>query len=229
MRATTIYGVVQRLGGIVELRNAADRLTGGYAVDDLELGLEDATIDVEHDPELVAGQVIYAEITEQGQFAAVGVLEGAVAEAVAVIGEPLYFSGTYAADGAPADRTRSFVSPSARVLGMSLTVEPANSTAMPLRWKRGDIRRDSDRRDWPISWRSESPLLARAADSMIGVPLTQLRNRSAARISDLRPDPNAPPTWGLKPGDPAPAGWRSRQLPNGLRRSAHAGRILSVR
>jgi hypothetical protein len=74
-----------------------------------------------------------------------------------------------------------------------------------------------------MGWRTDSPTLARAFDDMAGIPQTQLRHRSAVRIIDRRPDPDAVPL---------PAGTRVRALeplPHGLRRSGHRGAILSIR
>jgi hypothetical protein len=80
VKLATVFGVVARLGTPVAIRSATGRMTGGYAVYDLELELEDATIDLDHDADEVAGQVIYAEITPEDQFAVVGVVDGTLAE-----------------------------------------------------------------------------------------------------------------------------------------------------
>jgi hypothetical protein len=43
-----MWGVATQLGGIVQLRSAAGRITGGYAIDDYELELNGTEIDCDH-------------------------------------------------------------------------------------------------------------------------------------------------------------------------------------
>jgi hypothetical protein len=56
VKLATVFGVVARLGTPVAIRSATGRMTGGYAVYDLELELEDATIDLDHDAEKLPGR-----------------------------------------------------------------------------------------------------------------------------------------------------------------------------
>jgi hypothetical protein len=80
VKLATVFGVVARLGTPVAIRSATGRMTGGYAVYDLELEPGGR----HHWPgsrrREVAGQVIYAEITPEDQFAVVGVVDGTLAE-----------------------------------------------------------------------------------------------------------------------------------------------------
>jgi hypothetical protein len=77
---------------------------------------------------------------------------------------------------------------------------------------------------WPISWGTSTPLLQRCVDWRQG-----LRERCAPeRIVDRRHRDDNPGQFRegqyVRPGD-----FRSRELPGGLRKSAHRGRIISVR
>jgi hypothetical protein len=132
---------------------------------------------------------------------------------------PLYMSGEYVT------RNRSSAGPTyiaerATLLAAAVTWAPARiGDARPARLWPGDIRHLSDRRNWPISFGRQDPLLARAVDHDSWATET-------LRVVDLREDPRNP--LGLRPGDPAPAGsYRSRDLPGGLRRGP-PGRILRV-
>jgi hypothetical protein len=85
-----------------------------------------------------------------------------------------------------------------------------------------------------LNEREHADLLAAATDSsdpLLGCAIEhcsrELQHRSASRIVDLRE--RAADWQGLRPGDRVPSDWNSRVLPNGLWRSAHAGRIIRVR
>jgi hypothetical protein len=113
-----------------------------------------------------------------------------------------------------------YVAREALLLGVSLTLDPANLDAKPLRWRAGDLRDAGVRRSWPITTASADPLLGRAIEHCSP---RELRHRSATRIVDLRDGGSNP--FGLRP---APYSWETRALPGGLRRSAHVGRVLRV-
>jgi hypothetical protein len=219
MSATTISAVLGKLGGIAEQRSAFGTLTGASSFDDVDLQLGSAMIDADHDQQR-RGEIVHAELTEHDQLAVVGVLDEG--DWLEEIEEPVFLSGTYEMRGK--DVMQDFyVAREAQLLGASLTLEPANLDARPLRWYRGDLRSSADRRQWPISVGSNDPLLGRAIEQCT----RELQHRSASRIVDLRE--RAADWHGLRPGDPVPSGWESRRLPNGLWRSGHAGRILSFR
>jgi hypothetical protein len=128
-------------------------------------------------PGQVVGEIIYAELDDR--LAVVGVLDDG---AIAAIDRPVFWSGTYAPCGGHGSRQRSFVVPRARVLGMSLKLSPANSTACPVSWMAGDLRDSVARFKWPVSWRHNAPLLARALDYRRGM----LETRAASRPVDRR-------------------------------------------
>jgi hypothetical protein len=218
----TIWGIATTLGTPVRTRSATGQLVG-YAVEEYAPEMLRTDIDCDHDESLRIGEVAYAEITPQNQLAIVGVVE---ADWLDELGErDLFLSGTYFPDATP-DRRRSFIVPRATVAGMSLTFGPANIAARPVSWISGDLRESGDRRQWPISWRTNAPLVARAVDHLG----TGTRNRSA-RIVDRRCDAGSDFPWEQLPARVRRAiGDRGReQAMGGLRHSAHAGCILSVR
>jgi hypothetical protein len=214
----TISAVVTKLGGLAERSSLGGRVRSSF--DDLDLSLEDAAIDVDHDPTKEAGSLVYAELGTDERLRVVGVVDEWVATAAAE--HDIYVSGIYEHRGRV--RGNSYVAAGSRLLRCSLTLSPASLEAQPLRWRAGDLRSELERGRWPVSWRSDDPLLARAVDEMAGIPCTALRQRTAARIIDRRPDPDVPPP--LRPGERLRA---PRPLPGGLRRSGGAGQILAVR
>jgi hypothetical protein len=154
--------------------------TAGAGRSRLEL-LTDA-IDLDHNGERV-GSVTYVEITPANQLAVVGVLDS---DEITKLEQPVYWSGTYGPSGVHGSRQRSFVVPRARVFGMSLTYQPANTTARagglaPRRPPR--LHRSLQ---WPCGWRTSDPLLD-CALSYLGTDW-QVRIRSASRIVDRRDD-----------------------------------------
>jgi hypothetical protein len=223
----TVFGVVARLGTPVAIRSRSGQLVDAYAVDDYELELEGTDIDLDHEGESV-GAVVYAEITPGNQLAVVGVVDGALAE----IERSVYWSGSYGQDGDYGLRERSAVVPRVKVLGMSLTLTPANPSAQPLRWMPGDVRNVVDRGGWPLSWTTGLPLLRNAVD-YLGSDW-QVRTRIATRIVDRRP--SALELRGLVGRDIAslhPAELdliHSRhQRPTGPWRHGPRGRVIAVR
>jgi hypothetical protein len=217
--AATISATLGRVGGLAAHYSAFDTLTGAASFDEIDLELGSAMIDADHDGK-PRGQLVYAEVGEAGQLQVVGVIDEG--DWLAELDEPVFLSGTYEMRGNNVKRD-FYVAREAQLLGASLTLEPANLDARPLRWYPGDLRSSADRRQWPISVGSNDPLLGRAIEQCT----RELQHRSVSRIVDLRE--RAADWHGLRPGDPVPSGWESRRLPNGLWRSVHAGRILSVR
>lgn len=71
--------------------------------------------------------------------------------------------------------------------GLSVTLEPATLGLTPIKSRAGDLRSSVDRGKWPMTWRSNDRLLARALDSLgsgLGV-----EHRAATRIVDQRSPP----------------------------------------
>jgi hypothetical protein len=197
--------------------------TAGAGRSRLEL-LTDA-IDLDHNGERV-GSVTYVEITPASQLAVVGVLDS---DEITKLEQPVYWSGTYGPSGVHGSRQRSFVVPRARVFGMSLTCQPANTTARAVDWLPGDLRDSTDRFKWSCGWRTSDPLLDRAL-SYLGTDW-QVRTRSASRIVDRRDDGDYP--WHLLPrhrfGGTAAAEPDALGRPTGPWRHGPPGRIISVR
>jgi hypothetical protein len=104
-----------------------------------------------------------------------------------------------------------------------LTLNPLTLGAQPIRWRRGDVRRSADRATWAGFAPSNDPLLTRA-DEYLGSRSLETRSR---RLIDLRTVTT--PSGSMKAPGRGPGELQSRQLPNRLSRSAHAGRIVSVR
>jgi hypothetical protein len=218
--AATISATLGRVAGLAaHYSDYDDSLTAAASFDEIDLELGSAIIDTDHDGK-PRGQLVYAEVTDQDRLQVVGVIDEG--DWLDELDEPVFLSGTYEMRGNNV-RQDFYVAREAQLLGASLTLEPANLDARPLRSYRGDLRDAGDRRSWPISTASSNPLLGRAIEQCT----RELQHRSASRIVDLRE--RAADWHGLRPGDPVPSGWESRRLPNGLWRSGHAGRILSVR
>jgi hypothetical protein len=214
----TVFGVVARAGTPVAIRSRSGRTVGAYAIDDYALELEDADIDLDHGGEPV-GQVIYAEVSPENQLAVVGVVDGALAK----IERPVFWSGSYMPDGDHGLRERSAVVPRAKILGLSLTPESANSSARAVSWMPGDVRSSTDRRQWPLGWKSQRPLLARAlADNGL--------TESTRRIVDRREDAGSDYPWEklrLRTW-PSDAGLEHGR-PIGPWRHGPRGRVIAVR
>lgn len=218
----TIWGIAATLGSPVRTRSASGHFAG-YAVEEYASEMLGTDIDCDHDESLRIGEVAYAEITPQNQLAIVGVVK---APWLDEIERDIYLSGTYYPDATP-DRRRSFLVARAHVAGMSLPFSPANMAARPVSWISGDLRESGDRRQWPISWRGNAPLVARAVDH-----LGQGTRDRSARIIDRRCDAGCDhfPWEQLPPRARRAIGDRGREQASGqLRHSAHAGRLISVR
>ena len=111
----TIWGTVARLGGIVEVRAASGRLASAYAIDHLDARLDDIALTLDHDGHERVGRVVYVEVGERDQVAAVCVVAD---DELASIDGPVFYSGEYLTHGSrPA--TGSFISERARMVGQS--------------------------------------------------------------------------------------------------------------
>jgi hypothetical protein len=152
------------------------------------------------------GELVYGEITDADAVNVVCVLDNdGIAEAAAE--QPVYFSPELAMYGDVEKPT--YIANRAELIGLALTFSPATLGAVPLEWRRGDVRSGVDTRRWPLSWQYQHPLLERAERHLRGQRL-QLRTRHRARhLVDLRGGHDAQPTGPLRHGAP--------------------GRILSVR
>jgi hypothetical protein len=217
----TVWGTASRIGGIAAERDALDRFVSGHSYRDLatELPEDGVALDLAHDGWPI-GQLIYSEIADDDRVLAVGVLDDG--DWLERVEQPIYFSPQFVMCGDV--RHDTYIADRAELIGLSLTLRTKTLGANPVNWRAGDVRSSSDRYTWPLSWQSNAPLLRRALDHLGGE--LRCRSASATRIVDRRPDPDAPPTWGLKPGDPAPAHLIRSTLPNGLR--VRPGKILRV-
>jgi hypothetical protein len=185
MTATTIYGIVTKIGATVEIRNAGGRTTAATR-STTSTSSSPAPPSTSTTTKQRVGTITYAEITRDNQVAVVAVLDG---DELTRIERDTFFSGTFL-PAAPYDRRSSFVVDRARLAGVSLTFSPAlRSAAWPVGWMPGDGRSAADRNTWPLSWRTAYPLLAHAADYQHGTT----RNRSAQRIVDRREYGDEPP------------------------------------
>jgi hypothetical protein len=219
MSATTISAVLGRLGGISARYDFYGQLVDAQAFDDLDGELGGTTLDVDHNGEQV-GELVYVEVSPENQIGLVAVVDGDWPFTAEAEG-PLYISGEYVTRGR-SSAGPTYIAKQATLRSAAVTWTPARTgDARAARLWPGDIRSSADRRNWPISWERKDPLLARAL--AYGRWATEV-----PRVVNLRDDGSNP--LGLKPGDPAPSGYlRSRDLPGGLRRSAHVGRVISVR
>jgi hypothetical protein len=209
----------RRRWGAIELH------TGAHSYDSLSLELPDdgVIVDLDHDGEAV-GSLVHAELGADDRLRCVAVVDGRLERAFEEC--EVFFSPKMAMYGKGIDESDTYIAREAELLGLSLTLATKRIGAWPLRHRSGDLRSEGDRRSWPVSWRSD-PLLARAVEGMTGIPLTELRHRSASRIVDLHPNEDEFPWHGLKPGDRVPADLMRSTLPNGLRIGA-PGKILRV-
>jgi hypothetical protein len=216
--STTVSATLGRLGGVSARYDAYGTLAEAVAFDDLDSELGGVALDVDHSHEHRIGEVVYVEVSPEGQIGLVAVADGDwIQEAASE--SPVYISGEYVT------RNRSsagaiYTAERGALIGAAVTWDPARLDARAARLWPGDVRRSIDRRSWPISFASQDPLLGRAVDH--GTWATEV-----PRVVDRRFNPSNP--LGLKPGDPAPVGsYRSNDLPRGLRRGP-PGRILSIR
>jgi hypothetical protein len=168
----------------------------------------------------VIGEVAYAELNKHGHLDVVSVVDGDWPQHV---DENLYYSGLFYCRGTAGELSGdTWAAERAHLIGMSLTLSPASLEAQPLRIMAGDVRSSVDRFKWPGDLHHHAPLLERAVAYL---PRGETRAR---RITDQRP---AERTYlSLREGQRVmPGEFPSRYLPGGLMKSAHVGRVISVR
>lgn len=218
----TVWGVATRIGDIAAIRTRSGRIADAHSYDDLalELPADGVPFDLDHDPETRCGQLIYGELADDGRLSVVAVLDN---DWIGQVPEDVFWSPTLLMAGNV--NKPVYIAREARLRSLALTFNPATLGAVPVRWRLGDVRDPADRSTWPFTWRSAEPLLARALD--YNGTDWRSRDRTATHIVDLRYRDNGYP--GLRDGARVRTGeFVSRELPNGLRKSAHPGRILRV-
>jgi hypothetical protein len=205
----------RRRWGAIELHAGAH----SYDSLSLELPADGVIVDLDHDGQPV-GSLVHAELGADDRLRCVAVVDERLERAFEE--REVFFSPKMAMYGKGIDQSDTYIAREGELLGLSLTFATKRLGAWPLRHRSGDLRSEGDRRLWPVSWRSD-PLLARAVDGMAGIPLTELRQRTAARIIDLHPDEDLPP--GVQEG--MLVARPRQQLAGGLRYGA-PGRVLKV-
>jgi hypothetical protein len=232
--STTIHGVATRLNGIARALDQHGRLVGATTIKDIDLELFGHTVTIDHDPANVAGEIVYAELSDQDRLHLVAVIDR---DWIRDADQDVYFSGEYDMTGRSDGLV--YIATRAKVLGAALTLDPASLEASPVRWMPGDVRRQLDRGKWPVTWRSSQPVLERCVDHLG----TNAERRTARHIIPRRPgdtmhrdddvylyDQRAdtaatPESLTRRP----PADW-SRHGPGApVEWSRHRGQILSVR
>jgi hypothetical protein len=220
----TVWGVATQIGGLAAAYSATGGVAAAHSFDDLALELpEDGVpVDLDHD-QVARGELAYAELATDGRLHAVAVLDDGDWLEPVLEEREVFFSSLLELRGRSIDTSDTYIAREARLLGLSLTLDPATLGARPVSVRRGDFRHSPDRGSWSASWRLNDPLLARASDYSNAQPW-RYRSASPARIIDRRPNEDLPP--GLREG--ALVRYGSSSLPGGLRRG-QPGRILSVR
>jgi hypothetical protein len=225
--SVTVWGDAGGPRTIAEERvrwGALEMHAGAHSYDELSLELPDGgiTVDAAHDPEQPLGELVYAELGSDDRLRCVAVVDERLDERVFEEHE-VFFSPQLEMRGKGIDDGNTYIAREAGVIGLALTLATKRIGAWPLRHRAGDLRSEVDRGSWPIGWRRDAPLLARALDGMAGIPRAELRHRTASRIIDLHPDEDLPP--GLREG--MPVARPRQQLAGGLRYGA-PGRVLKV-
>jgi hypothetical protein len=212
----TVWGCASRIGGLAAHTSLTGRIVGGHSYDELEAELPEngIEIDLDHDGKRV-GEMVYGEIADDGRLNVVAVLDD---DRITRVDEDVFWSSEMMMIGDV--KHDSYIAKRAELRSLALTCDPLTVGAWPVRWRTGDVRSSADRGSWAGIWRE--PLLQRAVECL-GSRSLETRSR---RLVDLRERDTD--FHGLKPGDRAPSDWNSRVLPNGLWRSAHAGRVLRV-
>jgi hypothetical protein len=223
----TVWGECGGPNSLSATRDRSGRLAEAYTYRDLSLELPErgVMVDADHDGQRL-GELVFAELGDDARLRAVCVLDDDV---LTDIERPVYFSPTLQMRGSGIDRTDTYIARTAELLGVSLTFATARSGAHPLSWRRGDFRSSYGRSHWPLSWRSEAPLLARAVDNRAGM----LQTRSAPRIVDRSRESALDNLVGRRAGSVHPSELELAEDPHWqhrpLRQSGHRGRVLSVR
>jgi hypothetical protein len=140
--AATISAVLGKVGGLAAHYSDFDTLTGAASFDEIDFELGSAIIDVDHDGQ-PRGVLTYVEVTDQDRLQVVGVIDEG--DWLEQIDEDVFLSGTYEMRGKDVMRD-AYIAREAQLLGASLTLEPANLDARPMRSYSGDLRDAGDRR-----------------------------------------------------------------------------------
>jgi hypothetical protein len=230
----TIAGVATRVGeSAVELNRYGD-LVGAHSYKSISLELPAAgvIIDCDHDEQRV-GELTYAELRDDGALCCVAVLDN---DRLTEIEEDVFYSPKVELRG---DVNQPFcIAREARLLGLSITFNPATLCAQPIEIRSGDLRSSADRGKWSTSWRWHSPLLSRALDFLdAGYGI----EKRAARIVDVAAEAEearAQAEWEREqrwlearpaPQDKYRLAWDRHGVGARIEWSRHPGRILSVR
>lgn len=217
MKPTTVWGCATQIGGIAAEHDRLGRVVAGHSYRELSLELGDGlVVDLAHDHE-PRGELVYGEVARDDRVNCVAVME-IDADVFDQLEEPIYFSPELLMIG-DVDK-RSYIARTAELLSLGLTSSPATLGALPLQWRRGDVRSRLDRGGWSALWRSNDQLLARCVDHLHGPRLSEFRAR---HLVDMRRADGPPMTYSERA---AFSSWRA--LPNGLERSACVGKVLRV-
>ena len=227
------------LGPVAKLRDAAakydryGRITEAYTFDEFELELPDEfKITVDHEPNVVVGELGHAELDKDGVLHAVAVVD----ERLAGWDGDLFWSGEWIADGAPRSK-RICTGLKGELTGLSIVQSPAQlfTRGRPLRSLTGDYRHSPDRQKWEWSWVSKAPLVARALEHRSsGSPTRIYRKPEVVRVRGgwLVDDEYlvaTPPPGARAPGRSSSGSRRATRTADAEIRHGPAGRILSVR
>jgi hypothetical protein len=160
----TIWGTAAAEHDVAATYTRSGYLAEAEAVDQIVEELPDNGVDVTvgHHGERL-GQLIYGEIDGGGKLNVVAVLHD---DTILSITSPIYFSPELLTVG-PQARTRSTsIAWVGGLVALALTTDPATVAAQPIRVRQGDLRDAGHRSHWPLSWKGDAPLLARAFDSL---------------------------------------------------------------
>lgn len=165
MSAATIAGYACSEGDVGAQYHRSGAVRSCESFDTMIEDLDDdgVAIDTEHDHQAV-GVVTHAEIDTAGKLGVVGVI--ADGEWLLDFPHPVFYSPELLVIGEGV-RTRAVsIASHAALLGVSLVTNPATIGAHPIHIMPGDMRSTPDRWQWPLSWRGDHPLVARAVDHL---------------------------------------------------------------
>jgi hypothetical protein len=91
--STTVHGVATRLNGIARALDQRGRLIGATTIKELDYELFGHTVTLDHNPADVAGELIYAEMSDQDRLHIVAVLDR---DWIRNADNDVFFSGEYA-------------------------------------------------------------------------------------------------------------------------------------
>jgi hypothetical protein len=165
----TVYGIAAIEGGTASYHyRSTGRLERAEAVEKIveELPSDGVPLDLEHSGATV-GEMIYGELDERGALGVVCIVDDpATAGVLADGGEPVYLSPSLLAIGAGLRSRAVAIADAGALAALSLTLRPAGHGLHPIGVRAGDVRSSADRATWPLSWRTDSPLLTRAVEQL---------------------------------------------------------------